>query len=76
MEIPRHWRSKAQRYRLEGALCPICGRPTFPPRPICCRCQFQQGGAAEVMMVLSQASDINDTLRSLSSRQPADARIG
>jgi uncharacterized OB-fold protein len=35
MEIPRHWRLKTQRYRLEGSTCPICGRPTFPPRPVC-----------------------------------------
>jgi hypothetical protein len=35
MEIPRHWRLKAQRYRLEGAICPTCGQFTFPPRPVC-----------------------------------------
>lgn len=38
MEIPLHWRLKAQRYRLEGSTCPTCGRPTFPPRPVCPRC--------------------------------------
>ncbi len=35
MEIPRHWRLKAQRYRLEGAICPTCSQPVFPPRPVC-----------------------------------------
>ena len=35
MEIPRHWRLKAQRYRLEGLICPDCGQPIFPPRPVC-----------------------------------------
>jgi len=35
MEIPRHWRLKAQRYRLEGTVCPTCGELTFPPRPVC-----------------------------------------
>ncbi len=35
MEIPRHWRLKAQRYRLEGSYCPVCGQFTFPPRPVC-----------------------------------------
>ena len=38
MEIPRHWRLKAQRYRLEGSACPICGRLTFPNRPVCPYC--------------------------------------
>ena len=26
MEISRHWRLKAQRYRLEGSFCPVCGQ--------------------------------------------------
>ena len=41
MEIPRHWRLKAQRYRLEGSICPVCGRLTFPPRPVCPGCTAQ-----------------------------------
>jgi uncharacterized OB-fold protein len=41
MEIPRHWRLKAQRYRLEGSICPICGQPTFPPRRVCPHCSVQ-----------------------------------
>jgi uncharacterized OB-fold protein len=35
MEVPRHWRLKAQRYRLEGSVCPICGQLSFPPRSVC-----------------------------------------
>ncbi len=42
MEIPRHWRLKAQRYRLEGSICPICDQLTFPPRPVCPHCTAQQ----------------------------------
>ena len=38
MEIPRHWRLKAQRYRLEASICAGCGRPSFPPRPVCPYC--------------------------------------
>ncbi len=34
MDIPRHWRLKAQRYRLQGSRCPMCGQPSFPPRPM------------------------------------------
>jgi uncharacterized OB-fold protein len=41
MEIPRHWRLRAQRYRLEGSICPICGRLSFPPRLVCPRCAVQ-----------------------------------
>jgi uncharacterized OB-fold protein len=46
MEIPRHWRLKAQRYRLEGSVCPTCGRLAFPPRMVCPRCTAQPGRIA------------------------------
>lgn len=42
MEIPRHWRLKAQRYRLEGTVCSTCGQVSFPPRPVCFSCAAQQ----------------------------------
>ena len=47
MEIPRHWRLKAQRYRLESPVCPICGQPIFPSRPLCPRCTAQRARIAD-----------------------------
>ena len=44
MEIPRHWRLKAQRYRLEGSVCPLCQRLVFPPRRTCSCCHNQLAG--------------------------------
>jgi len=41
MENPRHWRLKAQRYRLGGSTCQVCGRLIFPPRPVCLHCTAQ-----------------------------------
>jgi hypothetical protein len=38
MEVPRHWRLNAQRYRLIGSACPTCGQLLFPPRPVCPHC--------------------------------------
>jgi hypothetical protein len=35
MENPRHWRLRAQRYRLEASSCPVCRRLFFPPRLLC-----------------------------------------
>ena len=54
MEIIRHWRLKAQRYRLEGSVCPSCGEPMFPPRPICmkCHCAVQQRSDGSVFLEL------------------------
>lgn len=37
MEIPRHWRLKAQRYNLVGEVCDR-GHYVFPPRDICPDC--------------------------------------
>ena len=33
MEIPRHWRLKAQRYCLEGSACSKCGQLASPAPP-------------------------------------------
>jgi uncharacterized OB-fold protein len=49
MEIARHWRLKTQRYRLEGSTCPVCGRPTFPSRPVCVQCHC----AAQTLQIAS-----------------------
>lgn len=38
MEIPRHWRLKNQRYKLEGVVCKNCEQKVFPPRQICPHC--------------------------------------
>ncbi len=38
MDIPRYWRLKDQRYRLQGKKCVDCGYLSFPPRIICPKC--------------------------------------
>lgn len=52
MEIPRHWRLKAQRYRLQGWLCPTCGQPSFPPRLVCPHCIAQVGNFPDTEALL------------------------
>jgi len=54
MEIPRHWRLKAQRYRLEGSRCPVCGQLAFPPRPVCPHCNSRpaQNAGLELLIFL------------------------
>lgn len=39
MDIPRYWRLKAQRYRLQGKKCLDCGNLSFPPRLVCRKCK-------------------------------------
>ena len=53
MEIPRHWRLKAQRYNLVGEVCEK-GHYVFPPRDVCPDCHgeakipFQFSGKGEI----------------------------
>lgn len=39
MDIPRYWRLKKQRYRLQGKKCSACGQLSFPPRMVCRSCK-------------------------------------
>lgn len=39
MDIPRYWRLKNQRYKLEGRKCLDCGQLSFPPRLVCPKCK-------------------------------------
>jgi uncharacterized OB-fold protein len=38
MAVPRHWRTRTQRYALMGEECPHCKRKLFPPRQVCPEC--------------------------------------
>jgi len=67
MEIPRHWRLKAQRYRLEGLICPSCGELMFPPRPVCPNHTDQLARIADSIILVLPASmntfDIESRIR-------------
>lgn len=39
MAIPNLWRTKKQRYSLQGDVCTHCERAIFPPRQICPHCR-------------------------------------
>lgn len=65
MEVPRHWRLKAQRYRLEGSTCRICGKPTFPPRSVCPHCTIQHAQIADYgLLVIPVSTRTLDTVSS------------
>jgi len=65
MDIPRYWRLKNQRYRLEGSRCNKCGALSFPPRSVCRECKsreltehnFKGRGTLFSYTVVYQASD-------------------
>ncbi len=52
METPRHGRLKAQRYRLEGSVCPTCGQLSFPPRSFCRHRTVQRAGIVASQLLI------------------------
>jgi uncharacterized OB-fold protein len=38
MAVPRHWRTRTQRYALMGEECSHCKSKLFPPRQVCPEC--------------------------------------
>jgi uncharacterized OB-fold protein len=65
MDIPRYWRLKSQRYRLQGRKCLDCGTLSFPPRLVCQNCksrhsapfEFQGKGSLYSFTTIYQAPD-------------------
>ena len=48
MAIPNLWRTKKQRYSLQGELCVHCTQAVFPPREICPHCHKPMSAQALV----------------------------
>jgi hypothetical protein len=67
MEIPHHWRLKAQRYRLEGSTCTTCEQLTFPRRPVCLQCTAQltriAGDSLPILLTSISLPDIESLIR-------------
>ncbi len=68
MDIPRYWRLRNQRYRLEGSRCKECGSICFPPRFLCPHCKsaemepYELKGRGKIYSytIIHQAPDIFD----------------
>jgi uncharacterized OB-fold protein len=54
MAIPNLWRTKKQRYSLQGDVCVHCERAVFPPREVCPHCHKPMQGQAAVQAVASR----------------------
>jgi uncharacterized OB-fold protein len=49
MAVPNLWRTKKQRYSLQGDVCVHCDRAVFPPREVCPHCHMPMKAQALVM---------------------------
>ncbi len=48
MAVPNLWRTKKQRYSLQGEICSACQQAVFPPREICPHCGLSMHRATRV----------------------------
>lgn len=46
MAVPNLWRTKRERYSLQGQVCAECSQSVFPPRMVCPHCHQPMGSAA------------------------------
>lgn len=45
MAVPNLWRTKHERYSLQGQICAECSQAVFPPRMVCPHCHQPMGTA-------------------------------
>lgn len=45
MAVPNLWRTKNERYSLQGQICAECSQAVFPPRMVCPHCHQPMGVA-------------------------------
>ena len=56
MSVPIQWRTKKQRYSLQGSVCPECSNVMFPPRSVCPHCSADHS-AAQVEATVAHSSN-------------------
>ena len=66
MSVPIQWRTKKQRYNLQGSRCPECSNVVFPPRGVCPYCSREHesvdASIAQISLNSSQAQPVVFTM--------------
>ena len=55
MAVPNLWRTKRERYSLQGQVCAECSQSVFPPRMVCPNCH-QPMGSFTCQLALAHAT--------------------
>ena len=72
MAVPGLWRTKKQRYSLQGATCSHCGQAVFPVREVCPHCHKPVRGVAADHF----AFDFSAMMQSPATAAPVTATAG
>ena len=72
--IANLWRTKHQRYRLQGAVCLDCGQVSFPPRVHCLACPPPSAFVYDDEITLGSGGDeiLVDRLLEVNAEPPED----
>jgi predicted amidophosphoribosyltransferase len=77
MAIPNMWRTKKQRYSLQGDVCQHCERAIFPPREICPHCHKPMQATQVIQMTAVRGAPSFDFAALMQSATvPSAAMVG
>lgn len=73
MAVPNLWRTKKQRYSLQGDVCVHCERAVFPPREVCPHCHKPMQAQA---LVMKQPENVHFAFATAPVQPPVVAVVG
>ena len=76
MAVPNLWRTKKQRYSLQGEVCPACQNTLFPPRQVCPYCHHGAANAAHSDQLTDTCAATQPYLMLFTLPQPAELVAG
>lgn len=71
MAIPNIWRTKNERYQLQGNICSNCSTPIFPARHTCTNCSRMAGSDQHVDHAVESISHQSKRHYAMPAPQPA-----
>ena len=76
MAVPNLWRTKKQRYSLQGEICPACQNALFPPRQVCPYCHHGAAPAGQVTHNIEACVEVQPYMMIFGLPQAAELTIG
>ena len=76
MAVPNLWRTKKQRYSLQGEICPACQNALFPPRQVCPYCHHGAANISHPAHVVDDCVETQPYMMLFTLPQAAELTIG
>ncbi len=76
MAVPNLWRTKKQRYSLQGETCPACQNTLFPPRQVCPYCHHGAANANQPVPFTEDCAAVQPYMMIFALPQTAEVAAG